>query len=58
MNDPRKMSRDEKEHAVGLRIREIAPHTDVLLPVMDEWQLDLLLLAFGLGEVTKTSRGL
>lgn len=47
------MTRDDKEREVKQRLKEIGPLAPQLVPILDDWQLDLLLLALGLGEVVK-----
>lgn len=42
---------DAKRRAAGAKIREIAPHADMLLSVLDETRLDMLLLALNAGHV-------
>lgn len=40
-----------KQNAVSSRIKEIAPHADMVVGMLDETKLDLLLVALGIGSV-------
>ncbi|QIV65942.1 hypothetical protein Cp1R7AA1_084 [Mesorhizobium phage Cp1R7A-A1] len=47
----RKANVDRKAEAVATKIKEIAPHADMLVRMLDETKLDMLLLALGIGRV-------
>ena len=40
-----------KRAAVAEKVKEIAPHADALISILDEHRVDLLLLGFGIGEL-------
>lgn len=42
----------QKAEAVAAKIKELAPHADMIISMLDETKLDMLLLAFGVGSVS------
>ncbi|MCC0018416.1 hypothetical protein [Mesorhizobium denitrificans] len=44
-----------KAEAVAAKIKEVAPHADMIIGMLDETKLDMILLAFGVGSVTVES---
>lgn len=53
-----KEDRDRKQRkaeAVAAKIKEVAPHADMIIGMLDETKLDMILIAFGAGSVTVES---
>lgn len=44
--------KDAKAAAVVRRLAEVHEHSDLLIPMLDEYKLDMLILALGIGAVT------
>lgn len=42
---------ENKRRAVAAKIREIAPHADMILGILDETKIDMLLLGLNVGHV-------
>lgn len=47
--------KQRKAEAVAAKIKEIAPHADMIIGMLDETKLDMILLAFGVGSVSVES---
>lgn len=50
-----KERKQKKAEAVAARIKEIAPHADMIIGILDESRLDMVLLALGIGSVSVDS---
>ncbi|WP_338811171.1 hypothetical protein V2V90_23830 (plasmid) [Agrobacterium leguminum] len=53
-----KEDRDRKQRkaeAVAAKIKEVAPHADMIIGMLDETKLDMILIAFGVGSVSVES---
>lgn len=50
-----KERKQKKAEAVAARIKEIAPHADMIISMLDETRIDMVLLAFGIGVVSLES---
>ncbi|WP_338811201.1 hypothetical protein V2V90_24020 (plasmid) [Agrobacterium leguminum] len=53
-----KEDRDRKQRkaeAVAAKIKEVAPHADMIIGMLDETKLDMILIAFGVGSVSVKS---
>lgn len=50
-----KERKQKKAEAVAARIKEIAPHADMIIGMLDETRLDMVLLALGIGSVSVDS---
>jgi hypothetical protein len=47
--------KQRKADAVAAKIKEVAPHADMIISMLDETKLDMILLAFGVGSVSVES---
>lgn len=47
--------KQRKAEAVAAKIKEVAPHADMIIGMLDETKLDMILIAFGVGSVSVES---
>jgi len=47
--------KQRKTEAVAAKIKEVAPHADMIIGMLDETKLDMMLLALGVGSVSVDS---